>query len=104
MLCIVGALETMFPPILEEAQCLMGPDTDQSLHWQSLKGPQCLKDAPDPARHLSGGVDIVGLGILCETFLWLEMKKAWLKLGLAKSLNSNVCLGQLHMNPALPET
>lgn len=57
------------PPVLEEAQSLVGPDADEPLHRESLQGPQGLEDAPHPAGHLSGGVDVVGLGVLGEALL-----------------------------------
>lgn len=47
----------------------MGPDADEPLHRQRLEGPQGLEDAPNPAGHLSGRVDVVRLGILGETLL-----------------------------------
>ena len=53
----------------------MGPDADQALHRQGLQGPQGLEDAPHPAGHLSGGVDVVGLGVLGEALLQKEMKR-----------------------------
>lgn len=57
------------PPVLEEAQSLVGPDADEPLHRESLQGPQGLEDAPHPASHLSRGVDVVGLGVLGEALL-----------------------------------
>ena len=56
-------------PVLEEAQGFVGPDADEALHREGLQGPQGLEDAPHPAGHLSGGVDVVGLGVLGEAFL-----------------------------------
>ena len=47
----------------------MSPDADEPLDRQSLKWPQCLKDTPYPTGHLSGRVDVVGLGVLGESLL-----------------------------------
>lgn len=65
----------LFPlpsPVLEEPQRFMRPDANEALDWQSLQGPECLEDAPYPTRHLSGGVDVVGLRVLCEPLLWAQ--------------------------------
>lgn len=56
-------------PVLEETQPLVSPDPDESLHWQGLQRAQRLKDAPHPAGHLSGGVDVVWLNVLGEALL-----------------------------------
>lgn len=47
----------------------MGPNADETLHRQSLKWSQGLEDAPHPAGHLSGRVDVVRLGVLGEPLL-----------------------------------
>lgn len=52
----------------------MGPYSDEALNRQSLKWPQRLKDTPDPAGHLSGRVDVVGLGVLGEALLNVKKK------------------------------
>jgi len=61
-------------PVLEEAQALVGPDADEALDGEGLQGPQRLEDAPHPASHLSGGVDVVGLGVLGEALLQQDVK------------------------------
>ena len=68
-LCTSSPWRRFTPPVLEETQGLVGPDADESLHGERLQGPQGLEDAPDPAGHLSGGVDVVRLGILGEALL-----------------------------------
>lgn len=47
----------------------MGPDADEPLNRESLKWPKGLKDAPHPAGHLSGRVDVMRLCVLGETLL-----------------------------------
>lgn len=60
---------TQHSPVLEEAESLMGPDADEPLNRESLKWPKGLEDAPHPAGHLSGRVDVMGLCVLGETLL-----------------------------------
>lgn len=62
-------LKTLCPPVLEETECLVGPDSDQALHREGLQGPQGLEDPPYPPSHLSGGVDVMRLGVLGKTLL-----------------------------------
>lgn len=66
---MIKLLRNLHSPVLEETESFMGPDADEPLHRQSLKWPQGLKDAPHPAGHLSGRVDVVRLGVLGEPLL-----------------------------------
>lgn len=56
-------------PILEEAEGFVCPNPDEAFHRQRLQRPQGLEDAPHPPCHLSGRVDVVGLGVLRESLL-----------------------------------
>lgn len=47
----------------------MSPDADEPFYSQSLKWSQGLEDAPHPAGHLSGRVDVVRLRVLGEPLL-----------------------------------
>lgn len=68
-------LRNLDSPVLEETESFVGPDADEPLHRQSFKRPQGLEDAPHPAGHLSGGVDVVRLGVLGESLLLGKKKR-----------------------------
>ena len=48
----------------------MCPHSHQALHGEGLQRLEGLVDTPDPAGHLTGTVDVVGLHVLGETILW----------------------------------
>lgn len=50
----IPSLRNLPSPVLEKTESFMGPDADEPLNRQGLKGPQGLEDAPHPAGHLSG--------------------------------------------------
>lgn len=56
-------------PVLEETQGFMCPNPDEAFHGQSLQRSQGLEDPSHPPRHLTGGVDVVGLCVLSESLL-----------------------------------
>ncbi len=66
-------------PVLEEAQRFVSPDANQSLHRQRLQRPQRLKDASDPAAHLSRRVDVVRLRVLSEALLYKHTRESWIQ-------------------------
>ena len=56
-------------PVLEEALCLVRPDTDKSFNRQRFKRTQRLTNASHPARHFTRTVDVMRLHVLCELVL-----------------------------------
>lgn len=60
----------LHPPVLEQSQCFMSPDSYQSFYSQRLQGPQRFKDASYPPGHFSRGIDVVRLDVLGEAFLY----------------------------------
>ena len=63
------ALFLLHQTILEQAESLVGPESDKTLHVESLQGPDGLADTPHPPSHFSGAVNIVGLHVLSEPVL-----------------------------------
>ena len=56
-------------PILEESQCLMSPDSDQTLHRKRLDCAQCFRNTAHPSRHFTRWVHVVWLNVLSKVLL-----------------------------------
>ena len=50
--------------VLEELECLMGPDSDESFNWETLEGFQNIVDRTDPASHFMRTVYVMRLHTL----------------------------------------
>ena len=56
-------------PVLEESKSFVSPDPNQTFHRERLHCAQRLGNTAHPSRHLTRGVDVVGLDVLCEVLL-----------------------------------
>ena len=59
-------------PVLEELECLVGPDSDESFNWETLEGFQTFVDPTDPASHFTRTVYVMRLHIHCKPYLMKE--------------------------------
>ena len=63
-------LLVVYQSVLKQSQSFVGPHPDQTLDGQCLYWFEGLVDPLDPAGHLSRGVDVVRLHLLCEPLLY----------------------------------
>ena len=57
---------------MEEPECLVGPDSDESFNRETLKGFQTFVDPTDPASHFTRTVYVMRLHIHCKPSLMEE--------------------------------